>query len=489
MLTLVTILQYMEHLTDAQAADAVRSRVDWKYLLGLRLDDEGFDASVLSEFRTRLVAAGVVDLLLDRLLVQLAEQGTIRARGRARTDSTRVLAAVALLNQVELVGETMRHALDRLAVGAPDWLRAHSDPAWVERYGPRIAAARLPAKATEREALFLQIGRDGFALLAAVDAPDTPPQVQEEEAVLVLRQVWAQQYLPGDDGPRRRPGTAGDPAATLIRTPHDPEARWSVRRDTEWTGYGVHLTETCDADAPRLITAVETTAATTPDAQLLAAIHAQLARRRLLPGRHVVDAGYLTGTELVSSQRTHGVALVGPIAMDRSWQARAETGYEAAAFAVDWDAQQVTCPQGKRSGSWQAATEAGQAVIRVHFRASDCGPCPAKARCTRAGRRSLKLRPREEQQAIQAARERQRSAAFAQEYAVRAGIEGTISQAVRRCGLRRARYRGTAKIHLQHVLTAMALNLTRLAVWLSASPPRPPRHSPFTRLMAAATCP
>lgn len=489
-LALVTVLQYMEHLTDIQAADAVRSRVDWKYLLGLPLEDDGFDASTLSEFRARLVEGGAVDSLLDRVLARLQEDGLLRTRGRARTDSTRVLASVALLNRLELVGETMRHALNSLADHAPAWLRAHSDPAWVDRYGPRLAASRLPAKPTERDTLFRQIGQDGFALLAAVDAPETPRTVQEDQGIDVLRQVWAQQYRQSDDGPRLRPGPELDPAATLVRSPYDPEARWSVKRETEWTGYTVHLTETCEPQAVRLITAVETTPATVPDERALDPIQAQLARRGLLPARHLLDAGYLTGPELVRRQRDQRVTLVGPMPPDTSWQARAGAGYAAAAFTLDWESQVATCPAGKRSSTWRPKTsERGQPVIEVHFRMADCGPCPVRLQCTRADRRSLKLRPRAEHEAIQGARARQQTTAFKQEYAKRAGIEGTISQAVRRSGLRRTRYRGIAKTHLQHVATALALNLTRLALWFEGTPDQPPRRSPFARLMATPACP
>ena len=161
LLALVTLLQYMEHLTDQQAADAVRSRLDWKYLVGLSLDDAGFDASVLSEFRTRLLAAGSETLLFDRVLARLSAEGLVPERGRQRTDATHVLAAVRTLNRLEFVGETMRAALSGLALDAPVWLLATQDPAWPERYGPRIAAARLPKAEAARQRLVRQIAQDG----------------------------------------------------------------------------------------------------------------------------------------------------------------------------------------------------------------------------------------------------------------------------------------------------------------------------------------
>src|SRR5262249_45289207 len=129
-LALVSVMQFMENLSDRQAAQAVRARIDWKYALGLELTDEGFHYSVLSEFRTRLVGGGIERLLLDRLLERRQERGWLKARGRQRTDSTHILGAVKALNQLELVGETLRHTLNVLATVAPEWLKPQIPPEW-----------------------------------------------------------------------------------------------------------------------------------------------------------------------------------------------------------------------------------------------------------------------------------------------------------------------------------------------------------------------
>src|SRR4051794_34409382 len=118
-LALVTLLQFRENLPDRQAAEAVRARIDWKYLLGLELDDPGFDHSVLCEFRARLLEGGAEERLLHRLLEVCQARGLLKARGRQRTDSTRVLASIRALNRLELVGETLRAALNELATVAP----------------------------------------------------------------------------------------------------------------------------------------------------------------------------------------------------------------------------------------------------------------------------------------------------------------------------------------------------------------------------------
>src|SRR6266498_3963561 len=182
-LALVSVLQFAERLPDRKAADAVRGRIDWKDALGLELTDPGFDASVLSEFRGRLVAGGAELLLLDAMLARFTEAGLLEARGRQRTDSTHVLAAIRWLNRLECVGETLRHALNSLAVAAPDWLRPRHDPAWADRYGPRFDEFRLPKGAPERRALAEAIGADGFRLLEAVSAADAPGWLRAVPAV------------------------------------------------------------------------------------------------------------------------------------------------------------------------------------------------------------------------------------------------------------------------------------------------------------------
>jgi transposase len=489
-LALVTILQFIDGLSDRQAAEAVRSRIDWKYLLGLELTDPGFDFSILSEFRARLLAGEAEQRLLDRLLAVLQDQRLLQARGRQRTDSTHVLAAVRVLNRLVLVGETLRHALNSLAVAAPDWLPAQVAPEWFDRYGLRVEEGRLPAAAAARQALAEAIGADGRHLLTAVRAADAPAWLREVPAVEVLRQVWLQQYhAPAADG-RVRWRERGDqpPSSLAIASPYDAEARFSTKRRTSWVGTKVHVTETCDPGQPHLITHVETTPATTDDGQVVDTIHARLAAKQLLPGEHLLDAGYVDTALLLSSQAEHGVALVGPVRTDHSWQAKAGQGFDAASFVIDWEAQRVECPRGATSADWQPGQDPrGNAVIRVKFARAACAACPSRSDCTRAAGagRELTLRPQEHQAALEDARQRQTTADFAARYAARAGVEGTLSQGVRAFGLRRARYLGLARTHLQHVITAVAIDLVRVEAWLTGQPCASTRRSRFAALAPA----
>ena len=169
-LALITIMQFVEGLTDRQAADAVRSRIDWKYALSLELTDQGFDFSVLSEFRSRLIKGGAEQQLLSKMLSCLREKGLLKAPKQQRTDSTHILAAIRVLGRLENIGETLRYALNSISAVAPDWLKKIIPSTdWYDCYGQRIQENRLPSSKEERNILAVKIGADGIYLLDAIE--------------------------------------------------------------------------------------------------------------------------------------------------------------------------------------------------------------------------------------------------------------------------------------------------------------------------------
>jgi len=486
LLAMVTIVQFAEGLTDRQAAEAVRSRIDVKYWLGLPLSYSGFDHSILSPFRDRLLAGGQEGLLFEQVLERLKEAGLYQGQKQQRTDSSHVLAAIRSLNRLECVGEALRRVLDDLARVAPDWLLAQITPDWFDRYGARLEAYRLPTKASERAALQQQIGQDGWSLLQALDTAQQLPWLRELPAVEAMRQIWAQQYILEEEQLRWRTAQELPPHKELIVSPDDLEARNRTKRETNWSGYAVHLTETCGPEGPQLITHVETTPATTADIELTDTIHQALADKELLPQEHLVDTAYVAADQLRRAQQDHQLDLIGPVARDGSWQAKADQGFDLACFGIDWQRQTVTCPQGQTSHSWhQRQDQAGRPYIEVCFAPADCQPCLHRAECTRSKRqvRVLHFKPQAEYEALKQARARQETPTFKDQYKKRAGIEDTISQGMRAFGLRRSRYLGLAKTRLQHLATATAMNLTRLVSWWMADEVRPPLYQPpFTKL-------
>ncbi|WP_223884689.1 IS1182 family transposase [Micromonospora craniellae] len=504
-LALVTALQYTENLTDRQAAQMLARAIDWKYALGLELTDPGFDASVLSKFRTRLVEHGLEEQVFTRMLAVLTGKGLIAAGGRQRTDSTHVISAVRDLNRLELAGESVRACLEALSVAAPGWLPTVIDVGeWAYRYGPRIDSWRLPASQAKRDRLTQVYGADAVALLRAVFAAEAPVWLAELPAVQTLRTVLVQNYLITTDGRgrevirRREADTDGlPPARARITSPYDLDTRWAAKGDDLfWNGYKVHLSETCDTDAvtnttapgghrpaPNLIVNVATTAATVPDVKTTTAIHQQLHSHNLLPAEHYLDSGY-PSAETITTAQAFGVTLVTPALLDQSAQARAGTGYDKTAFTIDFDTRQVTCPQGHTSSSWSPATQRGAEVIVVGFTRTTCRPCPARALCTTAkrGSRMLTFYPRDLHHALSTARTQQTSQDWADKYKLRAGVEATINQTLDITGIRHARYRGLAKTRLQHVFSAIALNLARLHTWWTEHPLPTARISHLQRL-------
>jgi transposase len=399
-----------------------------------------------------------------------------------------VLAAIRLLHRLELLGESRRRALNALAVAAPAWTLAQSDPAWVDRYDPPFEARRLPRRETQRTALAHTIGGDGVQLLMAIYDAEAPSWLREIPAVQTLRQMWLEQFYRDEEGLRLRTSEELPPAGQRINSPHDAEARYAQKRDTVWQGYKVHFTETCAPDLPLLITDVQTTAASVHDGAVLPQIHQALAQRELLPSVHVLDGAYLEGRGLVESQEQYGITVLGPAPPDGSWQAREGTGFAAEAFELDWEARQARCPAGQTSSGWRERQGASGERVIVSFPRAQCQRCEHREACTTAETtgRQLKLPPRPIWEALVAAREQMGTAAFEQQYAQRAGIEGTHTQAVRVCGVRQCRYVGQAKVALQHLFTGTALNFIRAGEWLMQSPRARTRHSAFARLARAA---
>jgi hypothetical protein len=211
---------------------------------------------------------------------------------------------------------------------------------------------------------------------------------------------------------------------------------------------------------PNLITNVATTTSTLPDSKALEGIHQSQQRRGLLPDEHYLDSGYPSAELITGSLVRYGVALITPVLLDTSRQAKAKQGFAACDFTIDWQAQQAICPAGKTSATWNPVVQEGVPKTVVTFAALDCIPCPFKQQCTTAksNRRQLSLQPRQMTEALRHARAQQQT------------------------NLHQARYRGLAKTHLEHAYSAVALNLIRLDAWWNGHPLDRTRTTHLARL-------
>ncbi len=482
-LATVSVLQFLLGLSDRDAAEAVRCRIDFKYALGLDLDDPGFHHSVLGDFRDRLLEEeGRADRLLDLALARLKEAGLVRERTTQRTDSTHVLAAVRGLTRLELVTEAVRAALEEVARTAGHALDGLVDDDWGRRYGRPVRLGKNPTRPKTR---MNDAGADARRLIEHLAAgyPDLlrGPQVQ------ALRQIMVQNYHWDAAGRLRWRDDEGDaglpPSAARVVSPYDPAARYSRRGQvTRWTGYLAQVTETCDDDAPNVITDVAVMPATSDDRHALAGIHDRLARRGLLPDAHLVDGGYTSLVHMERAQREHQVTLTGPLPGNPTRQHRDQGGYARDDFRIDYDRREVTCPQGQVSKGWHGpyptSSPDAAPLIVARFTRKQCQPCPVRAACTTSGdgKRTVGFPPRELLELQVRNRADQQDPSWHKRYAVRSGIDGTINEFAHGHGMRHCRYRGQPKAHLQHVLTAIAVNIDRLSrLPLAGNPaPRPP---------------
>jgi transposase len=486
-LATVCVLQFLLDLSDRQAAEAVRCRIDFKYAMAMELDDPGFHHSVLADFRGRLAEDGRADRLLDLALARLKEAGLVRERTTQRTDSTHVLAAVRDLTRLELVTEAVRAALEEVASTAPHLLEELVDDGWGQRYGRPVRLGKNPTKPMTR---ILAAGNDAARLIQHLYQHGANRALGP--CVQALRQIMVQNYHRDTAGRLRwrtaetEGGPGLPPSAQAIVSPYDTSARYARHRHIiTWKGFSAHLTETCAPDGPNVITDVATTAATTHDSKVLPGIHTRLARRGLLPAEHLVDGGYTSLPHLEQATRDHQVTVSGPLHDNPTRQHRRSEGFARDDLHIDYDRQQVTCPQGQVSAGWHGpyptSSPTAAPLIVARFTKGQCRPCPVRAQCTttRDSARTVGFPPRELRDLQLRVRAEQQTPERKTRYAVRSGVEGTVNEFVHGHGMRRCRYRGQGKVHLQHVLTAIAVNIERLAGLPAEEAPPPRRPTAF----------
>ncbi len=312
-----------------------------------------------------------------------------------------------------------------------------------------------------------------------------------------LRRTWQRHYERNDEG-ATTPGEGGErqvrfkdkrelpKAAEGLESPYDIDAHYRHKRETQWTGYMAHVSETCEEETPHLLTHVHTTSASVHEAKCTTVIEEALVEKALAPDDHLVDAAYVSADLLVKSVQDYGIELRGPTRPDVSWQVHVEGAYRPDDFHVDWDQRWARCPQGNQSISWTDRVDShDRPFIQVQFSQSDCTPCENRALCTRiksSQARVLTLHPQPQHEAFKAAQAWFESEDGKRPYASRAGVEGTLSQGVRAFGMRRTRYRGLDKTHLQHVAIAAAINVERLVAWFDGRPRAQTRTSRFAAL-------
>jgi transposase len=459
-LSLILVFQMLEKLPDRLAAEALKVRIDWKYALHLPLDYPGFYFTNLNHFRERLLQHQAEYRVFDRLIQKLVELGFIRRKGKQRTDSTHILGLVAKLSRLELVRETLRVALEALKQQDESWLTQQVPESYLQEYLERHMDYRLTEQ--EMQSALRRTGADGWWLLQKL--AQAAQRLQELSEIQVMRIVWEQQFDVDQDNHYQGPRKQVDPKE-LIQSPHDPEVRYSEKHGKGWTGYRAQVTETAEPKGcVNFLTDVAVTHAQLQDVKALPQIRTRLAERYLTPSEQYVDQAYMSTQQLADSAE-QGIRLMGPMPSTPR-----PALYQVSDFKIDQEQRIATCPAGKPSERGTLSKRADGTSEYVFFFGQQCNLCPLRQRCTSA-KDGRTLRYHIYHRYLEARQMEMQSEAFWKALQARRPIEGTISQLVRQ-GARQARYRGQAKVHLQWIFVAIAVNLKRLwRAWASGYQP------------------
>jgi len=459
------ILQFLERVPDRQATDLVRYHLGWKLALDLELDELGFHATTLVTFRQRLVDHRQGQVAFDAVLEALQAEGLVPKRGRQRLDSTHVLGLVARLSKLECIRETLRLALEELARVVPEEERPDFWALFWERY----VESKLDYKSTEvvLKQKQVQAGEDSWRLLRWLEP--LPTAVRQGRQVELLRRVFGEYYTVAGT---EEVTPVKEHGAGVVQNPHDPEAQWSAKGHGkarhDWVGYKVQVAENIGPQPEKtgeptrsfLTSLVTQDAIASDDAGLPATLEAQQRSHLEPPAELYVDGAYVSATGLAQAKQ-EGRELVGPAQPS----AHKGSGYRTEDFAVEVEKRRAICPAGRENTQCSRLEEKQSGKVSYRFEwSTHCAGCALRERCVGEGQKHRTLVVGEHHSFLQQRRREQKTDAFRQRMHVRNGIESTQSELVRAHGLRRARYRGKAKLDLQIQFIGAACNIKR---WLS----------------------
>jgi transposase len=454
----VTLLQFMEKVSDRQAVEHVAHHLGWKYALDLELTYGGFHPTVLVYFRDRLEESKSERVVFDGIIDLLIEQGLIKRGGKQRIDSTHILGYVKEMSRLECAVETVRLAMEELA-GVMD---VSKRPEFWERLWALYVQSEVDWRSSkaERDSRYRQCGQDIKELLEWIDTQ--PPQLSELEGVKLVRRVFSEQFELVEGKLQSRTKRS----ASSVQNPHDPDAHYAQKRKKQWVGYKVHVIESVDParsakkkgePSENFITEILTSEAGQNEMSGLAeAVDQERQHHAIEPQAMYADAGYVTEKTLTEAEQ-NGMELLGPTRPDPH-----KGPYNVDVFAVDIEKQRAVCPQGKTSRQCSHIRDRYQGTEYYGLEwGSQCDECPVQRQCTRAknGRRILVVGLRHD--LLQKRRKQMKAENFSQLMHPRNAIEGTHSELVRGHGLRQTKYRGFGRVAMSHYFIAAACNVKR----------------------------
>jgi hypothetical protein len=458
----VSLLQYIERVPDRQAAELLQYHAGWNFALGRQFGEPAFHFSVLSCFRERLLEHEQSATLFAQLLEALTQAGLVERNSRQRLDSTPVLGLVRHMNRLDCMRTALRLALQEVEPRIPEPQR----PAWWQACWERYVQSKLDYK-LQVEALkqkMEQSGQDARLLLEWLKSLADTTLAQGAQ-VQLLEKIFQEQFdLVAGQTPVSR---NAQPTGAVIN-PHDPQAQWSAKgkgKDKkEWVGYKVQVAETvppekCAKGEPTrgFITAVEVQSAWASDQAGAEQVQASQSAMGLdKPSQLYVDGAYVTAEKLAEAAQEHR-ELIGPAAR----AAGKEGHFGVEDFAVEVEQRKAHCPAGKQNTQC-SRIERGDGQVEYRFEwTTHCHQCPWRDKCLGSNQKHRTLEVGQYHSHLQARRKEQQTPEFEKQSHQRNAIEGTQSELVRQHGLRRARYRGLAKMALQGYFTGAACNAKR----------------------------
>jgi transposase len=456
-LSLVTIFQFLEDIPDRDAAAYVKTRLDWKYALHLPLHDSGFHYSDLSNFRKRVVEHGKEFLIFQQLLEKIKSLGFLKKRKHQRTDSTHVLAKVRDLSRLENLSEGLRVVLKAIEKADRTFYGTRIPVLYREHWSKPLNDYQMTDH--ERREALGRVGQDIHWLLSFLKTnKESFLSLPELE---VLQTLFSQHFTVQFQKVNvKKEATTGK---EKIQNPHDPDARYSTKRGKSWTGYKTHITETANEKGEvNFITDITTTNACERDNETLPQIQENLEEQDLKPEQQFTDKAYITGDNLAASQ-DNDIHLMG-----EANQLDNHGLFTADEFSIDHESKTATCPAGGTSCSWhEIETGKHKGDVQISF-GQQCQDCPLKEKCTK-NKRGRNLRLHRNYALLKERREESKTESFKEAMKRRPPVEGTISEMVRAHGLRRSRYRGILKTHLQSLMIGASVNLKRLVKAMNMS--------------------
>jgi transposase len=472
----VLVLQFLERLPDRQALEMVKYHLGWKLALNLELERKTFHPTVLVYFRQRLLEHDQAGTAFRAVLEALQQEGLVPQKTRQRLDSTHVIGLVARLSMLECTRETLRLALEELAQVLPETER----PDFWELLWERYVENKLDYKSAEAvlQNKQKQAGEDIYSLLQWLDP--LPVELRQGRQVALLRKVFSENYIVDENGqyqPVKVPGSGA------VQNPHEPQAQYSAKGQGKgcktWVGYKVQVAESIAEDgAGNFLTSIITQEATgSDDAGLPATLEKQKEMGLEAPSELYVDGAYISAAALALAEEENR-QLLGPAQPS----AHKENVFGAEEFDVKVEERRAFCPAGKESTQCSRLEEKQSGKVSYRFEWSrHCHECGWRGKCVGTGQKHRTLVVGQYHTLLQKRRREQNTPAFLARMKIRNGIEGTQSELVRAHGLRRARYRGKAKVDLQNQFIGAACNIKRwLRLLARQIQEKPPQNSPPT---------